>query len=446
MDHQTNTFPQEIWMEIMRYCSQDTLVILSCVSPLLCTEARKLLLRTVVSKHHTNRQHEPFGIIHRPWSFYEFLESDHVDWRRMIKSIKLYWMSEYMDKDGKNALIGREKPVGDHLIFKTAVLLCQCTRLHDFHLSSRSLMVVTTMLKNGPLPVTSLDFSLPHRYLWEDIYAVFGIPTLVTLVIRNLLSPDRPSFRFPPPVPDDLHDKVATSNIQELSLLECGPLTQFVSPLFQWPKDLRKLNYAPMRSKCEPYWRTILRRTGDISDAVDLSISVLSPLISTLEELYFDLGLDRHWILPFKTNSLFQPFTSLEHLSAPIELIMHSRGLSRSNSAQPFYTNLPHNLETLELKFTILTSWHSRPAHSELDVDACLVSDPAHQLFDELSMIAMQKGEWLTELKQITLTGDGDRPFLVKCVHAEDALGELESSGVHVVQGDWYRESKEAWI
>jgi hypothetical protein len=61
-------------------------------------------------------------------------------------------------------------------------------------------------------------------------------------------------------------------------------------------------------------------------------------------------------------------------------------------------------------------------------------------------MLAMQKGEWLVELRQITLTGDGDRPFLVKCVHAENALKELENCGVHVVQGNWYRESKEAWI
>lgn len=446
MEHPANTFPHEIWAEIMRYCPQETLVVLSRISSLLCTEARKLLLRTVVSKHHTNRQHEPMGIIHRPWSFYDFLKRDHVDWRRMIKSMKLNLMSEYVDKDGKNALIGREKPIEDHLIFKTALLLCECTRLYEFHLSARSLAVVITMLKHGPLPVTSLDFALPHRYLWEDIYAVFSIPTLTALVIRNLLSPDRPSFRFPPLIPDELHHKQGTSNIQDLSLLDCGPLTGFVSPLFQWPKNLRRLNYAPMRSKCEPYWRTILRRTGDISDAVDLSVSVLLPLKSTLQELHFDLGLDRHWILPFQTDELFQPFTSLKHLTAPIELIMHSRGLSRSRTGKPFYINLPHDLETLELKFTILTSWHSRPAHSDLDADACLMTDPAHQLFDELSMLAVQKGEWLPGLKQVALTGDGDRPFLVKCKHAGYALEDLEHSGVHVVQNDWYRESKEAWI
>lgn len=446
MDHPANTFPQEIWAEILRHCSQETLVVLSRVSPLLCTEARKLLLQTIVSKHHTDRQHQPMGIIHRPWSFYELLISDHVDWRRMIKSIRLHWMSEYIDKDGKSALIGREKPVEDHLIYKTALLLCQCTRLYEFHLSSRSLTVVTAMLNHGPLPITSLDFALPHRYLWEDIYAVFSIPPLVTLVIRNLLSPDRPSFRFPPLIPDELHHKHGTSNIQDLSLLDCGPLTHFISSLFQWPKGLKRLNYAPMRSKCEPYWRTILRRTGDISDAVDLSVSVLLPLKSTLQELRFDLGLDRHWILPFQTNELFQPFTSLKHLTAPVELIMHSRGLSRSRTGKPFCTNLPHSLETLGLKFTILTSWYSRPAHSDLDADACLVSDPAHQLFDELSMLAIQKGQCLPGLRRLTLTGDGDRPFLVKCKHAEYVLKELENSGVHVVEGNWYRESKEAWI
>jgi hypothetical protein len=448
MNCQANTFPQEIWAEILECCSQKTLVILSRVSPLFRAEARKLLLRKVVSKHHTDHghEHESMGIIHRPWSFYEFLETNRVDWRRLIKSIKLYWMTEYMDKDGKTALIGREKPVEDHLIFKTAMLLCQCIQLCEFHLSSRMLAVVTTMLKNGPLPLTSLDFSLPYRYLWEDIHEVFSIPTLTTLVMRNLLSPDRPSFRFPPPIPDNLHDKHGTSNIQDLSLLACGPLTQFISPLFQWPKSLRKLNYAPMRSKCEPYWRTILRRTGDISDAVDLSVSVLLPLESTLEELHFDLGLDRAWIWPFQTGELFQPFTPLKHLTAPVEMIMHSRGLSRSRSAKPFYTNLPHSLETLELKFTILTSWHSRPAHSDLDADACLMSDPAHQLFGELSILAMQKGEWFPELRQVALTGYGDRPFLVKCDHAELAVKDLKNSGVHVVQGDWFRESREAWI
>jgi len=74
------------------------------------------------------------------------------------------------------------------------------------------------------------------------------------------------------------------------------------------------------------------------------------------------------------------------------------------------------------------------------------MTDPAHQLFDELSMLAMQMGEWLPGLKQVTLTGDGDRPFLVKCKHTEYALEDLEHSGVHVVQSNWYRDSKEAWI
>lgn len=446
MDCPTNTFPHEIWVEIMKHCPQETLVVLSRVSPQLCIEARKLLLRTIVSRHHNRGQHEFMGIIYRPWSFHEFLRMDNVDWRRTIKVIRLNWMNEYVDKDGKNALIGRGKPIEDHLIFKTAMLLCQCTRLYEFHLSSRSLAVVTAMLKHESLPITSLDFALPHRYLWEDIFAVFSIPTLTTLVIRNLLSPDRPSFRFPPLIPDELHHEHCTSNVQNLSLLDCGPLTHFISPLFLWPKNLRRLNYAPMRSKCEPYWRTILRQTGDISDAVDLSVSVLLPLKSTLQELHFDLGLDRHWILPFQTGNLFQPFTSLKHLTAPIELVMHSRGLSRSRTGKPFHTNLPHSLEILELRFTILTSWHSRPAHSDLDADACLMTDPAHQLFDELSMLALQKGEWVPGLRRLTLTGDGDRPFLVKCKHAEHVLRDLENSGVHVVQDNWYRESKEAWI
>jgi hypothetical protein len=196
MDHQANTFPHEIWMEILRYCSQETLLILSRISPLLCLEARKLLLRTVVSKHHPDCQNEHVGIIHRPWSFYEFLATNHVDWRRMIKSVKLCWISESIDKDGNDVLIGRDKPIEDHLVFKIALLLCECTWLQEFHMSARSIMVVTNMLRFGPLPMTTLDFALPYRFSWEDVYAVFNMPTLVTLVIRNLLSPDPPSFRL----------------------------------------------------------------------------------------------------------------------------------------------------------------------------------------------------------------------------------------------------------
>jgi hypothetical protein len=440
MDHQASTFPHEIWMEILRYCSQETLLILSRVSPLLWTEARKLLLRTVVSKYHTDFQNEHMGIIHRPRSFYEFLATNHIDWRWMIKSVKLCWISESIDKDGNNVLMGRDKPIQDHLIFKTALLLCECTRLREFHMSARSIMVVTKMLEFGPLPMTTLDFALPYRFSWLDVYAVFSMPTLVTLVIRNLLSPDPPSFRLPSLIPDELHDKIGTSNVQDLSLLSCGPLTQFIPPLFRWPKNLRKLKYAPMRSKCDPYWRTLLRRTGDISDAVDLSVQVLSPLIPTLQELHFDLGLDRHWTLPFQTGTLFQPFTSLKHLTAPIELIMHSRGLSRSRSSQPFYTNLPHRLETLELKFTISTTWHSRPVQTELDSEDCVGSDLAHQLYDELTTLAMHKGNWFSELRQLTLTGDEEeRPFLVKCRHAEIALGDVEDSGINIVEGKWHR-------
>lgn len=444
MNHQANTLPYEIWMEVLRHCSQQTLVILSRVSPLLCTEARKLLLRSVVSKPYADQQAEHMGIIHRPWAFYELLATNHVDWRQMIKSVKLYWLKEYIDKDGNDALVGRDKPSVDHLTYKTALLLCECTQLQEFHMNARFLFVVTNLLQNRPLPATTLEFCLPHHYTWENVYAVFNIPTLVNLKIRVLLSPDRPSFRFPPVIPDELHNKIATSNVQDLSLTACGPLTRFISPLFRWPKNLRKLKYQGMRSRCEPYWRTIRRRTGgDISDAIDLSVQLLWPLTPTLQELDFNLGLG-NWISPFQTGPLFQPFTSLKHLTAPIELVMHSRGLSRSRSALPFYTNFPHNLETLELKFAMSTSWHALSAN--LDPNACLMSDPAHRLFDELSMIAMQKGYWFTELRQLTLTAYKETPFLVKCEHAEAALEELENSGVRVVQGDWYRESRKDWV
>jgi hypothetical protein len=102
-------------------------------------------------------------------------------------------------------------------------------------------------------------------------------------------------------------------------------------------------------------------------------------------------------------------------------------------------------LEDLELKFTSYISWHSRAAHSGLDADACLESDPAHQLFDELSTLAMQKEGRFPELRQLTLTEDGEKPFLVKCCHAEYALEDLENKGVHVAQHDWYRQSTETW-
>ncbi|KEQ67865.1 uncharacterized protein M437DRAFT_37342 [Aureobasidium melanogenum CBS 110374] len=445
MDRHENTFPQEIWVEVMRYCSQESLVTLSRVSPLFCTEARKLLLRTVRSKYPTSQEDNHMGVIHRPYAFYDLLSKYQVDWRRMIRSIELHWLSEYVGKDGENALFGREKPVEDHLIFRTAMLLCECHHLNDFHLSVRFLKVATAMLKNASPPLTSLDFSLPHRYSWEDTFRVFSLPTLDTLVIRNLLSPDQPAFRYPSAIPDALHEQHAVSNVRDLRLLDCGPLTQQISPLFQWPKKLERLIYAPARSKCEPYWRTILRRTGDISDAVDLSLEVLAPLRSTLQELHFDLGLDRHWILPFRTGELFRPFTKLSHLTAPVELIMQSSGLSRSRLDKPFYTNLPPSLEDLELKFTSYISWHSRAAHSGLSADACLESDPAHQLFDEISTLAVQKEGSFPAFRKLTLTGDGEKPFLVKCCHVDYALDDLENRGVHVVQRDWYRQSTETW-
>lgn len=445
MDHHENTFPQEIWVEVMRYCSQESLVTLSRVSPLFCTEARKLLLRTVKSEHPTSQEDAPIGVIHKPHAFYDLLSKHQVDWRQMIRSIELDWVSGHVDKDGENALVRRERPIEDHLIFKTAMLLCECLHLNEFHFSLRSLKVATAMLKNASPPLTSLDFSLPHRYSWEDIYRVFNIPTLDILVIRNLLSPDQPAFRYPSQIPDTLHDKHAVSNIRDLRLLECGPLTQQISPLFQWPTNLNRLIYAPARSKCEPYWRTILRRTGDISDAVDLSLQVLSPLRSTLQELHFDLGLDRHWILPFRTGELLRPFITLSHLTAPVELIMQSRGFSRSRFDRPFYANLPPSLEDLELKFTSYISWHPRAAHSGLDVAACLESDPAHQLFDELSTLAMHKEGQFPRLRQLTLVGDGEKPFLLKCCHAEYALEDLENKGICVVQHDWYRQSTEIW-
>lgn len=429
----------------MRYCSQESLVTLSRVSPLFCTEARKLLLRTVRSKHPTSQEDNPMGVIHRPHAFYDLLSKHQIDWRQKIRCIKLNWSSEYVDKDGENALVGREKPIEDHLMFRIAMLLCECHQLSGFDFNLRSLKVATVMLKNASPPLTSVDFSLPHRYSWEDIYKVFNLPTLKNLVIRNLLSPDQPAFRYPSPIPDALHDRHAVSNIRDLRLLECGPLTQQISPLFQWPKNLERLVYAPARSKCEPYWRTILRRMGDISDAVDLSLQVLAPLRSTLQELEFDLGLDRHWILPFRTEELFRPFTTLSHLTASVELIMQSSGLSRSRSDRPFYTSLPPSLEVLELKFTAYISWHSRAAHSGLDTDACLESDPAHQLFDELSTLAMQKEGQFPRLRQLALTEDGEKPFLVKCCHAEYALKDLENKGVHVVQHDWCRQSTETW-
>jgi hypothetical protein len=67
-------------------------------------------------------------------------------------------------------------------------------------------------------------------------------------------------------------------------------------------------------------------------------------------------------------------------------------------------------------------------------------SDLAHQLYDELTTLAMHKGNWFSELRQLTLTGDEEeRPFLVKCRHAEIALGDVEDSGINIVEGKWHR-------
>ena len=136
------------------------------------------------------------------------LVKEDTNWRSTIRFAKLNWLGEYLDKDGKDALIGRAKPVADHLIFKTAMMLSECAHLHDFQVNSRSLTIATAMLNTKPLQITSLSFSLPHRYSWEDLYRIFEIPTLSTLVVKNLLSPDRPAFRFPPPIPDELHLKI----------------------------------------------------------------------------------------------------------------------------------------------------------------------------------------------------------------------------------------------
>ncbi|THX25742.1 hypothetical protein D6D12_06704 [Aureobasidium pullulans] len=446
MAAQENTFPPEIWTEIVECSPQQTLVALSRVCSMLSVEVRKVLLRSVASKETSGDNEKSASIIYRPWAFHDMLVKEDTNWRSTIRFAKLNWLGEYLDKDGKDALIGRAKPVADHLIFKTAMMLSECAHLHDFQVNSRSLTIATAMLNTKPLQITSLSFSLPHRYSWEDLYRIFEIPTLSTLVVKNLLSPDRPAFRFPPPIPDELHLKSAISNIQDLTLDECGPLTSAIVPMFKWPRNLRKLDYSPSRSKCEPYWRGILRRMGDISDAVDLSVHVLSPVKDSLEELKFDLGLDRHWILPFKTGGLFQSFANLTKLNVPVELIMHSRGLSQSRLDHPFYATLPQNLRDLTLKFTILTSWHPRPAHSELQTNECLLSDPAHRFFDELSEMAMCKEEFFPSLKQLRLTEDGERPFLVKCVHTKHSLEDLGSSGIQVVQGDWYRQSKETWV
>ncbi|KAI5195107.1 hypothetical protein E4T39_08376 [Aureobasidium subglaciale] len=437
-----NSFPRDIWAEILAFCPQQTLVLLARVSPFLRTEAHKLLLRTVRTKHLVDRKEDSLGIIYNLPVFYHVLTRDDVDWRRLIRVIRLDWRDEPVEEGGKDMVVGRKRPITDHLVFKVALLLCECTRLREFHLNLSSLANVTAMLRDNSPPITSLKFSLPHRYAWEEIYRAFELPVIDRLVIRNLLSPDRPAFRFPVPVPDVLHEKHDISKVQELNLLECGPLTQAISPLFRWPKNLKKLNYSP----CEPYWRGILRQTGDISDAVDTAVNVLAPLRSSLQVLKFDLGLGRHWILPFKTGNLFQPFVNLSSLDVPVELVLQSRGLSQSRLGHPFYTSLPNSLQQLTLRFTILTSWHPRPSHSDLDADECLTSDPAHRLFDELSMIAMQREEHFPGLRELTLLGDGEKPFLVRCDHVHNSLKDLENSGIHVIQSDWCRRPEEMWI
>ncbi|KAI5196188.1 hypothetical protein E4T38_08636 [Aureobasidium subglaciale] len=442
MPFSDNTFPQDIWAEILAFCPQQSLVVLARVSPFLRTQAHTLLLRTVGTKHSIDHNEDFLGIIYNLPVFYQVLTRDDIDWKRLIRVIRLDWLDEPVEEGGKDVLVGKKRPIADHLVFKIALLLSECTRLREFHLNLSSLANVTAMLKDDLPPITSLEFSLPHRYAWEDIYRAFELPVIKRLVMRNILSPDRPAFRFPVPIPDALHDKHDISNVQELYLLESGPLIQAMSPLFRWPKKLKKLDYSP----CEPYWRGILRRTGDISDAVDAAIDVLAPLRLSLQVLKFDLGLGRHWILPFRTGELFQPFVNLSSLDVPVELLLHSRGLSQSRLCYPFYIGLPNSLRQLTLRFTILTSWHPRPSQLDLDADNCLASDPAHRLFDELSMIAMQKEEHFPGLRELTLLADGEKPFLVRCDHVVQSLTDLESSGIHVVQSDWCRRPEEMWI
>lgn len=449
MSFQEGVFPLEIWAEIMEYCAQRTLLDLSQVSPMCCEEARKVLFRNTVMTRQFDvnsvdlYDHDkgPITTIHKPWEFFEMLKRDKTNWRQKIRSAGLEWFWEYTNNEGRDIRAGRNKPVPDHLIFKIAALLSECTQLEHFHLDSRTLPVATAMLNLQG--ITSLDFSIPYMFSWKELFRVFEVSTLTTLTVRNLLSPDWPTFRLPPPIPDELHLQSAISNVRELTLRECGPLTLAILPVFQWPKSLQKLCYLPSRSKCEPHWRGILRRTGDISDAVDQSFEVLRPLRESVKNVEFDLGLDRHWISPFKTHSLFQPFDVLTKLAAPVELLMYSRGLSSPRFDEPFYTRLPRSLQDLTLKFFAQLPWHSQSAEKPKEPQICSSDDPAFKLFEELSTLALHKKEYFPDLQRLTLMGDGGQDSISKCGHAEDSFRVLEKEGVTVVEAEWCRKPKE---
>lgn len=240
-------------------------------------------------------------------------------------------------------------------------------------------------------------------------------------------------------------------SVTHLNLLECGPLTSWMTHVLQGPKDLQSLT---MSSELTPS----SNRSGDDPISIQEAIETLDCIKHTLVELALDPGPSEHWVHPsigdrnfaqpkepYQSHA-FNTFSRLQRLTAPLEMFSQSTGKMTRRDDHTFYTNFPPSLQELTLVVTsrepfdkALEQTYALPDKQVVLQDRVVkISDlssqmdayeKAHELFKELSQLADHRYS-VPALREVHLLRDPCQ--WLDCEHVKQCKRQLEQAGIAV--------------
>lgn len=415
--------PAEVWALIAEYCSPKTLKTLSLVSRNISKEALRLLYRSIEihdmpsARDSINHLRLLNKSLHS-WS----------GWQDAVREISLTWretdLLAYEDRyrTARTLEARRQK---DDLVLDTLHLLSQAPNLRSFHISPPRLDSTIPFRVDN---LTSLRIPMTGSMLYgtrgsgfATLLKLFQIPSLHRIEIEAMAI-------LCHLIPPSCHQR-GTSNVKEISFINCGPLSEELTELLLWPKDLQTLDFDV--------------RHDDLIETNKI-IQTLTPLRHSLQDLTITYEEGEGDGLPYPQPA-FRGFSKLRKLEIPFLLLMQYSNSSHNHNTAvtlPLHGHLPSTLEDLRILLPPSFKWRLHGSSSIKPESEVLAQ--IHETFTFFSDLAPAKREFFPGLHRLDLvhhdfnygapSSRQNRDFpAINCERLNRFLGVMGGSGVEVL-------------
>ncbi|TIA35341.1 hypothetical protein D6C79_08543 [Aureobasidium pullulans] len=385
-----SALPPEIWTLILEDLPTKSLKALCLVSRTLQAQARRRMYRTLIYCDAINRSCCPRTDSQRIRDITIFHQSL-VNWegyREVTKDVSIEWThgiewhsTPYPGKSESEA----EQQFSD-MVKDTVVLLSKSYKLHSLHLG---LPLLDSTVPFHVDRITSLRIPISGcQYETDDpgfstLLKLFQIPTLRRVQLDCML-------RLCCVVPHACRQP-NTSNVTELEFINCGPISEELINVLNWPADLQILRFDVTYGESG---RPFASPNASVrSDKMMTTLSLFKDSIQVLDLQVYESDC----IIPDQTGALHS-FSKLKWLKIPRRLLkIWAEDLEFHDlqgvvdTAPPIEMQLPDTLEYLHISIGENFCWiHDNDVAEEGDSNLLpeRPSENAKELFILLSGLA----------------------------------------------------------